>query len=141
MHFKLLYPSTYLGAHDLQGRDVVLTIRRVVVEDLKTERGTERKPVVYFVETQRKAEKDHTDEKRLVLNKTNATTIAAMHGNEVNAWNGKRITLYAAPVSAFGKEVEAIRVRPTAPPSATAPTDPATSTTSTATPTTSTSGD
>lgn len=120
MHFKLYFPSLYLGAHDLTGKDVVLTMRRIIVEDLKTERGTERKPVLYFVETQKKAEKDQTDEKRLVLNKTNASTIAGMYGPETNAWQGKRITIYAAKVSAFGKDTDAIRIRPT-PPSATEP--------------------
>ena len=115
MHFKVLFPSLYLASHDLQGKDVPLTIRRLIVEDLKTERGTERKPVLYFQETQKKAERDSTDEKRLVLNKTNAGLIAAMYGPEVNDWTGKRITLYATVVSAFGKEQEAIRVRPTPP--------------------------
>ena len=115
MHFKLMFPSLYLGAHDLAGKDVVLTIRRVVREDLKTDRGTELKPIMYFVETKAKADKDGGDERRWVMNKTNATTIAAMYGNEIEGWYGKRITLYAAPVSAFGKEQEAIRVRPTPP--------------------------
>lgn len=124
MHFKILYPSNYLASHDLNGKDVVLTIRRLVVEDLKTERGTERKPVVYFLETQRRAEKENVDEKRLVLNRTNAGTIASLYGNEVNDWAGKRITLYSVPVSAFGKEVEAIRVRPVAPAPAPAPETP-----------------
>ena len=109
MHYRLLFPSQYLGAHDLMGKDAVVTIDRVVVEELKTASGTERKPVVHFVKK----------EKRLVLNKTNGTTIAAMYGNEVNGWTGKRITLYATTVSAFGKETEALRVRPTPPAAAT----------------------
>lgn len=116
MHFKLLYPSNYLGAHDLKGKDVALTIRHVVVEELKTERGTERKPVLYFVETQRAAAASKTEEKRLVLNKTNAVTIAAMYGPEVTDWAGKRIVLHSATVEAFGKSTEAIRVRPYPPP-------------------------
>lgn len=116
MHYKLLYPTKYLGAHDLNGKDVALTIRRVIVEDLETKDKKERKPVVYFVETQRKAEKDQVEEKRLVLNKTNASTIAGMYGTEVNEWAGKRIVIFPSLVSAFGKEAEAIRVRPTPPP-------------------------
>lgn len=115
MHFRVLFPSQYLAAHDLNGKDVVLTIRGLVVEELKTERGSEKKPVVYFVETQKKAEREKTDEKRLVLNKTNAKLIAEMYGSEVNDWSGKRITVYATSVSAFGKNTEAIRVRPIAP--------------------------
>jgi len=106
MDVRLLYPSLYLGAVDLNGKDVTLTIRRVIVEDLKTERGTEKKPVMYFEET-----KKNDKEKRLVLNKTNAMAIAAIHGNEVNDWTGKQVTFCPTKVSAFGKEVDAIRVR------------------------------
>lgn len=117
MDVRLLYPSLYLGAPDLHGKDAALTMRRIVVEGLKTERGEEKKPVLYFEETKAKAEKAGTPdkEKRLVLNKTNALMIASMHGHEVDNWKGKRITLYATKASAFGKTVDCIRVRETAP--------------------------
>ncbi len=115
MHFKVLFPSLYLAAHDLGGKDVTLTIRNLIVEDIKTDHGTERKPILYFVETAKKAEKTGTEEKRLVLNKTNATTIAKMYGAEVNDWKGKRVTFFATVVSAFGEDVEALRIRPSPP--------------------------
>ncbi len=117
MHIRLLYPSLYLGAVDLHDKDVVLTIRRLVTEELKTERGSEKKPVLYFVETKKAAEKAGAPdkEKRLVLNKTNAFIIAAMHGTETNDWPGKRITLYPTKAVAFGKTVDCIRVRETVP--------------------------
>ena len=121
MDVRLLYPSLYLGAHDINGKDAALTMRRVVVEGLKTERGEEKKPVLYFEETKAKAEKAGTadKEKRLVLNKTNAMMIASIHGHELDNWKGKRISLYATTAQAFGKTVDCIRVRETAP--ATAP--------------------
>lgn len=125
MHFKVLFPSQYLAAHDLNGHDVPLTIRHLVVEDLKTERGTERKPVLYFVETQKKAEREKTDEKRMVLNKTNAKMIAKIYGPETDDWKGKRVTVFATMVSAFGAETEAIRVRPVPPPVNPTPATPA----------------
>lgn len=117
MDVRLLYPNNYISGADLRGKDRTLTIRRVVVESLKSERGEEKKPVVYFEETRAKAEADGdvSKEKRLVMNKTNAMTIASLHGNEIDNWKGKRITLYAMPVSAFGKTTDAIRVRPTLP--------------------------
>lgn len=115
MHYKLLFPSEYLNSADLHGKDAVLTIRRVLVQDLKTERGTEKKPVVFFEETRVKAEQNGSKEKKLVLNRTNAETIAAMHGPEVDGWSGKRITLYPTQTDAFGKTVDCIRVRPTVP--------------------------
>jgi len=112
MHYKILFPSLYLGAHDLGGKDATLTIRKVVVEELRTERGSEKKPVLFFEETKTKAEKAGTPEKRLVLNRTNAKSIAEIHGPEVNDWAGKQITLFATKVDAFGKSVDALRVRP-----------------------------
>lgn len=115
MHYKLLYPSTYLSSADLLEKDVTLTIKRVVVEELRSEGGSEDKPVVYFEETAAKAKSTGTKEKRLVLNKTNATTIASIHGNEVDDWKGKRITLFPTTAPAFGETKECIRIRPTAP--------------------------
>ena len=121
MDVRLLYPSLYLGAVDLHGKDAVLTMRRVIVEGLKTERGEEKKPVLYFEETKAKAEKAGTPdkEKRLVLNKTNAMQIAKLHGYELDGWKGKRVTLYPTTAQAFGKTVECIRVRETLPATAT----------------------
>ena len=125
MHFKLLHPSRFLGSQDLNGKEVALTIRRVIVEDLPVSGGkTERKPIVYFVETKAKAERDNTEEKTLVLNRTNAKVIAKMYGPEVNDWTGKRVTFYSTMVNAFGEEVEALRIRPTPPAPATIPSPP-----------------
>ena len=115
MDVRLLFPSLYLGAPDLHGKDVHLTMRRVVVEDLRTDGGAEKKPILYFAETKAKADEQGTKEKRLVLNKTNAMQIAKLHGTEVDNWKGKRITLFPARAMAFGEEVDCIRVRDTAP--------------------------
>lgn len=115
MHFKALFPTKYLGSHDLNGKDTVLTIRRVIVEEIETERGKEKKPVVYFEETAALAAKTQAEEKRLVLNRTNAKTIAAIYGNELDAWTGKRVQLFSTEVTAFGKTVDAIRIRQTQP--------------------------
>lgn len=123
MDVRLLYPSLYLAAADLQGKDAILTIRRIDVEELKTERGPEKKPVVRFEETRAKAEKAGTPdkEKRWVMNKTCALVIASLYGNEIENWKGKRITLYPTKATAFGKTVDCIRVRDTAPAAAAAP--------------------
>jgi hypothetical protein len=118
----LLYPSLYLKAADLQGKDLTLTIREVVVgEELKTERGADRVQIIYFEETRAKAERDGVPakEKRLVLNKSNNLIICGLYGKDGNKWGGKRITLYAAPYKSEGR----IAVRPVVPP---APAKPAT---------------
>lgn len=111
-HYKALFPGRYLGSHDLDGKEPALTIRRVVKEEIETDRGKEEKPVVYFVETGEAAARTKAEEKRLILNRTNAAAIAAMHGNQVESWAGKKIQLYTTTVSSFGKQVEAIRVKP-----------------------------
>lgn len=118
MDIRLLYPSEFLAAVDLHGKDATLTIRRVITEDLKTNKGSEKKPVVYFEETKARAEKSGAKEKRLVLNKTNALVIAKIYGYEADDWRGKRITLYPTTCDAFGEQKDCIRVRPTAPPPA-----------------------
>lgn len=115
MDYRLLFPSDYLAAPDLRGKDATLTIRRVLVEDLKTKEGTEKKGIVYFEETKAKADQDGTKEKRLVLNKTNAKTIAKMYGNEIEKWAGCRVTLFPTTTPAFGETVDCIRIRPQVP--------------------------
>lgn len=123
MDYRLLYPSLYLSAADLKGKDQTLTIRRVIVEELKTERGSEKKPVVYFEETKAAAERAGTPdkEKRMVLNKTNARMIARIYNeNEIDNWRGKKITLYPQPVSVGGEMRDGLRIRPTIPVAATA---------------------
>lgn len=111
-HWRLLFPSLYLSAADLRGRDVTLTIDRVELEELQREGGElETKPVMRFAELERRAAADQR--KRLVLNKTNMATIAGIVGDgEVRHWTGHRVTLYSARVQAFGRWVDAIRIRP-----------------------------
>lgn len=98
MNLNQLYPSNYLKAEDLQGREVTVTIDRVVVEKL----GQDDKPIMYFQGKQ----------KGVVLNKTNATNIGSVYGGETTAWTGKKVTLFPAWVDFQGKSVQAIRIRP-----------------------------
>lgn len=101
-HLHLLFPSKYLQAGDLKGKQVTVAIEAIDPRgELQVAGGkSETKPVVRL----KGAKKDW------VLNKTNAKIIAKLYGNEVTAWIGKHITLYATKVR-FGPElVEAIRV-------------------------------
>ena len=103
---QLLYPSEYVGAADLKGRDVTLTISSVEVADLQMHGGkVQKKPVVHFVRT----------DKKLVMNKTNAGTIAGLYGGEVTTWAGKKITLYPAKCRCGGSTVDCVRVRDAVP--------------------------
>jgi len=98
MNINDAFPSQqWLKAGDLQGRDVTVTISHVASEDV----GDGSKPVVYFQDK----------EKGLVLNRTNGSTIADLHGIETNNWQGKQITLFPTQVDYRGQQVAAIRVR------------------------------
>lgn len=103
---ELMFPSLYLGAADLKGKDVTLVIERIQKEDLSRQGGKkERKPVVSFRKTG----------KMLVLNKTNAASIAELYGNAAGEWVGKAITLYPTRTSMGPKQVDCIRIRPQVP--------------------------
>lgn len=92
-----MFPSNYLKAADIDD-DVVVTILEIKEEEI----GDDAKHVVYFNEL----------EKGLVLNKTNAESIATTTGSDdTDNWPGQKITLFATTVSFQGKPVEAIRVK------------------------------
>lgn len=106
--FRSMYDLNYLYAFDLKGRDVTVTIREVKAAKIKgADQKEQKKPIVFFAESK--------DQRGLVLCKTNAKTIASLYGNDTDAWRGKKVTLYPAQVSAFGQQVEAIRIRPSIP--------------------------
>ena len=99
---KLMFPSDYLGAVDLKGHDVTVTIASIEWAELRMAGGsTKRKPIIRF----------DRKEKKLVLNKTNAASIAAQHGNVAEQWVGKQITLYPTRTRCGGQMVDCIRVR------------------------------
>lgn len=100
--YRSMFDRKYIGAWDLGGKDVTVEIAKVVGEELRNRSGSNRKPVVYFRNT----------EKGFALNKTNAGIIAAMYGNDTAAWVGKRITIYPTQTSFGSAQVDAIRVRP-----------------------------
>lgn len=90
------FPSKYLKATDLKGRKIQADIDRITTEKV----GDDSKPVVYFA----------GKEKGLVLNKTNAMTIAAGYGPEFDGWLGKSIFLYSAKVNFNNQMVDSIRI-------------------------------
>jgi hypothetical protein len=94
------FPSKYLKAADLNGRNVVVTIDHVNIEPVG--RDKEIKPVVYF------AGKD----KGLVLNKTNSSKIKQLAGTaETDDWAGVKITIYPTETEYQGETVDTIRVK------------------------------
>ncbi len=103
MNINDVFPSKYLKASDLQGRDHSVIIERCERE--KVGREDEMLPILYFKDKQ----------KGLILNKTNAKVIGGIHGPETDGWPGKAITLYSTEVDFAGQTTLGTRVRLTAP--------------------------
>jgi len=91
------FPSNYLKAADLQNRTIKATIRTVIEEKM----GSDIRPVLYF----------QGKDKGMVLNKTNAMTIAQMFGPETDAWAGGVVEIFPAFVDYQGKQVQGLRIR------------------------------
>jgi len=94
------FPSTYLKTADLQGQRVPVQIAHVRVEPVGQGKDQEDLPIVYFQGKQ----------KGMVLNKTNANTIAAAYGPETDMWTGQTITLYPTTTDFAGRTVPCLRV-------------------------------
>ncbi len=106
-HWKSMMDRDYLGHFDLpEGRDTVVTIAKVIKGELTNgKKKAEHKPVIHF----------EGKEKALIGNSTNCKAIAGMYGNIVEAWIGKRISLFVTETSSPDGVVPCIRVRPTPP--------------------------
>lgn len=106
--YRAFYDKDFIGAWDIQGKDMVITITRCKAGELTAPGGKKsKKPVVYF----------QGSEKGFALNATNGKTIAALYGNYVEEWAGKKIALYKSMTRnpQDGGEIECLRVRPQIP--------------------------
>lgn len=101
--YRRFMDKNYLGSWDVpDGEDLVLTIDHAARDDVKNERGSERKLTIHFVE----------DYKPMILNSTNSKAISEAYGStHVEDWAGKRIGIYTAKVTAFGGTTDALRIR------------------------------
>jgi len=94
------FPSKYLTAADLDGQDLAFTIAGAKLETLGQGDDAEQKIVLAL----------RDEAKGLVINRTNATSIAKLHGDDTDDWIGKVITIGPREVQ-FGKDmVWSIRV-------------------------------
>lgn len=96
MRINDAFPSKYLAAADLNGKTITVTIDTIQMEEV----GEDHKPVVYF----------RGAKKGMVLNKTNASTISRMHGQDTDDWIGKRISIWPTQTDFRGDTVPCIRV-------------------------------
>lgn len=99
MRISQAFPSDYIKSSDLSGREVRVVIKKVKIEEVG--RDKEERPVIYF----------EGKEKGMVLNKTNANTIATAFGDDTDDWTGGEVILYAAMTEYQGKPTEGLRVK------------------------------
>lgn len=97
MRISGAFPSEYLKAADLQGRNVKVVMSHVEMKDI----GGDHKPILFF----------QGKDKGMVLNKTNANNISQAYGDDTEGWAGRELVLFEAMVDFQGKTVAAIRVR------------------------------
>ena len=104
-HWRNEFPSNYIGSqHFLDGKDKILTIKKVQPEDLTTTDGSVKHCIVcYWVE----------DQLPMILNKTNARQISKLlKENDYTKWSGKKIQIYVDHnVKAFGDITDGLRIR------------------------------
>ena len=95
-------------AGDMIGQSTItLTIANVTMENMNSGKGgAQSKPCLRFKER----------DKLMVLNKTNAKTLAAILGPETDNWKGARVTIAAPIIDAFGKSARSLRVTDVQPP-------------------------
>jgi hypothetical protein len=87
-----LYDGAFLKAGDLKGRKFTLTIKSVDLYELEGAKGKEKRGVIAFKETP----------KLIALNKINGLCLKAMFGRLVQAWVGKRVTIFPDVVKEAG---------------------------------------
>lgn len=102
------FPSKYLSAADLKGKDVVVTIDRVESAEFEDNGVKVKKPVIHF---------RNPGIKPMVSNKTNGKLLSIACGSpDYTTWGGKQAVLYPHLVEFKGNVSEAIRVKRVPPP-------------------------
>lgn len=101
--YRKFMDKNYLGSWDVpDGEDLILTIDQAHQDDVKNERGSEKKLTIHFVEGY----------KPMILNATNSKAISTAYGSsKVEDWAGKKIAIYTTKVPAFGSVTDALRIR------------------------------
>ncbi len=93
-----LFPGRFLKACDLKGKAVTVTIAKIHQERIDGEWAL----IFTFKEGQ--------DKREFACNRTNGEHMRAMFGKDPTKWVGRRITLKAEGVWAFGEQMDALRI-------------------------------
>ena len=94
------FPSDYLKASDLNGKEVKVKIGKVELVEMGQGNEKKSKLLIHF----------NGKQKGLVVNVTNCNTIEKLYGDETDNWVGKEIILAPREVEFQGEMVWAIRV-------------------------------
>jgi hypothetical protein len=97
---SVLYPSQWLKSIDLDGGELTVNIRGLSREKVGKEQ--EQKIIIEWLED---------GVKPMILNKSNATTIGKLYGQDTSQWRGRPVTLYETTTEAFGETHDVIRVK------------------------------
>ena len=95
MNINEAFPSNYLKASDLKGHTVTVVMERCEWKQV----GSDTKLVLFF----------RGKEKGMIVNKTNANTIATIYGPETDGWMGQPITLFEQMVDYRGQMMPGLR--------------------------------
>lgn len=113
MNIRLMFPSKYLKAHDLEPGFTPVTIVKVDYQEVRNNSGPGRSAdpevlyTIYFEQFK----------KPMKLKKQNAEAIATALGTEnVDEWKGRRVRIYPTEVRIDGKQYPCIFVDWTPPP-------------------------
>lgn len=112
--WRAYFDSSCLRVWHLTGKDRTFKIARVTRLTSEMVSGNKR-------EVKKQPKLELTDQQGrpvplpLLLNKTNAKTIAQMYGNNPAMWVGKLVTLFPSTTSVGGEEKDCLRVRPKVP--------------------------
>jgi hypothetical protein len=98
MDYEACFPSRFLKAADLQGKEHTVKIGAIKLEKMP---DGKTKGIISFEGASRE----------WLLNRTNAESVVAMFGRDTDEWIGKRLTLFPQTVEAFGDRVAAVRVK------------------------------
>jgi len=101
--FDQLFPGRFIKAGEMHGKPVTLTIKSIYLDEMEREDGTEKaQAIVTFKEIKRE----------WALNRTNASCLRAMWGDDTDKWLGKRVSLYPeADTSGLAESGVCLRVK------------------------------
>lgn len=101
--YRQFMDKNYFGSWDIEGAEMNVTIDHAEINDVQNDRGSEKKLTAHLM----------GGYKPLIVNATNGKAISDVAGStKIEDWRGITITLYKERGRWFGKEGEAVRVRP-----------------------------